>query len=93
MRNETTTEMGRSNNKGRGFKRGGRGYGSDRRNTNNPPKKKTLKDYYFYIGSNKQASDFETTNGFIINHIKKEFKHSLNISDSLRLLVTYDSDT
>ncbi len=36
-------------------------------------KKKTIEDYYFYVGSCKQASDFETTSEFLVNHVKKTF--------------------
>jgi hypothetical protein len=38
-----------------------------------PKKKKTIDDYYFYVGSSKQASDFKTTSEFLINHVKKTF--------------------
>lgn len=52
---------------------------------------KTLEDYNFYIGSAKQASDFETTNKFIINHVKQTYtNYPLDISESLRLLTIYD---
>jgi hypothetical protein len=37
-------------------------------------KKKTLEDYYFYVGSAKQASNYESAADFIINHIKKEYE-------------------
>ena len=28
------------------------------------------RDYYFYLGSNLQASDFEETRDYLINHIE-----------------------
>jgi len=48
--------------------------------------KKTIEDYYFYVGSTKQASDYETTAEFIINHIKKTFDHGNDITEALRML-------
>ena len=35
--------------------------------------KKTIEDYFFYVGSSKQASDYEITTEYVINHIKKLF--------------------
>jgi hypothetical protein len=49
-------------------------------------KKKTIEDYYFYVGSSKQASDFETTSEFLINHIKKTFDRGNDIAEALRKL-------
>ena len=33
--------------------------------------KKTVEDYFFYVGSSKQASDYKITAEFVVNHIKK----------------------
>jgi len=56
---------------------GGRGRKSGRRippQSNKPVnRKKTIEEYYFYIGSSKQASDYETPSEYIINYIKKTF--------------------
>ena len=35
--------------------------------------KKELKDYFYYNGSSEQASDFESTTDFVMNHIKEDF--------------------
>ena len=52
--------------------RGGRGGGSGDSSTLKPSYiKKTVEDYYFYVGSSKQASDYEITAEFVVNHIKK----------------------
>lgn len=75
--------MARNNNRGgrgRGRNsrgRGGRGGGSNSNsssNTASSPKIKKLEDHVYYIGSARQASDFDTTTEFLINHIKKEFE-------------------
>ena len=50
---------------------------------------KKLEDDNFYVGSAKQASDFDTTKDFIINHIKKEYDYPYDISDSKE--VRYES--
>ena len=43
-------------------------------NKNFSKRKKGIEDYVFYIGSNKQASDFETAREYILNHIKTLMK-------------------
>jgi hypothetical protein len=52
--------------------------------------KKTLNDYTFYVGSVKQASDYETTAEFIINHIRKTFDYGNDIGAALEELVPQD---
>jgi hypothetical protein len=32
-----------------------------------------VEDYFFYVGSSKEASDYEITAEFVVNHIKKTF--------------------
>ena len=77
---------GRGGRNGRGgrFNRGGRSArgGSNHSNTNN--KKKTIEDYYYYIGSAKQASDFNLTTDQVINHIKKEYDRGVDVAEALR---------
>jgi hypothetical protein len=85
-----------SYNSGRHGGRGGRGYRNKSSNgrgnrTNNKDfkatnKKKTLEDYYFYVGSAKQASNYESAAYFIINHIKKEYDRGRDIAEPLREL-------
>jgi hypothetical protein len=57
-----------------------------------PKKKKTIEDYFFYVGSSKQASDFETTSEFLINHVKKTFDRGNDIAEALRVLEPQDTD-
>ena len=76
--------MGRFPKRNRSLGRGSQGRGP-RQNTNeNIKTKKKLEDYYFSVGSNKQASDFETTCEFILNHIKKTYTRGNDISEALR---------
>ena len=48
--------------------------------------KKSVNDYNYYLGSSKQASDYETTTEYLINHIKKVFDYGNDIGTSLKLL-------
>lgn len=59
-----------------------------RRFTNKKPekKKKTLTDYVYNIGSSSQASDYETTTDFVINHIKKTYESGRDIANALETL-------
>jgi hypothetical protein len=45
--------------------------------------KKSLTDYNYYLGSARQASDYETTTEFLINHIIKTFDHRSDIGQAL----------
>jgi hypothetical protein len=40
----------------------------------------------YYLGSSKQASDYETTTEYLINHIKKVFDYGNDIGTALKLL-------
>jgi hypothetical protein len=62
--------------------RGGRGRGG-RTITTTTKTKKAIEDYFFYIGSSKQASDYETTSEFVINYIKKTMGTTVMILLSL----------
>jgi hypothetical protein len=79
--------------------RGGRGGRSGGRGGRKPPvpkqeakKKKSVEDYFFYVGSSKQASDFETTSEFLVNHIKKTFDRGNDIAEALRTLKPTDTN-
>ena len=62
------------------------------KNYNNKDKKnKSLEDYAWYVCSTKQASDFEVTTKFIINHIQENFDNSRDIAEALRTLNYSDS--
>ena len=52
------------------------------RNQGREKLKKELKDYYYYTGSSRQASDYESTTDFIINHIKGNFAEGQDIAES-----------
>jgi hypothetical protein len=48
--------------------------------------KKSVNDYNYYLGSAKQASDYEMTTKYLINYIVKTFKYENNIGQALREL-------
>ena len=73
---------------------GGRGRSNDRNQNNTTvQKKKALEDHHFYVGSSKQASDFETTYEFLLNHIKRTYARGNVISKALRTMEDPDEDT
>jgi hypothetical protein len=77
----------------RGHRGGGKGKPRNNRNASKEVKKnKTIDDYFFYVGSNKQASDFETTSEFLINHVKKTFDRGNDVAEALRTLIKEDTD-
>ena len=88
--------MGRSNDRtpGRcGQGRGGRGGSRTSYNPTNTNKRKTIEDYLFYVGSHTQASDFETTYEFVLDHIKRIYTPGNDILESLRSLEAPDTHT
>jgi hypothetical protein len=54
--------------------------------------KKSVNDYYYYLGSAKQASDYEMTTEFLINYIKKTFDYRSDIGRALKELKEVDTD-
>jgi hypothetical protein len=74
---------------GRGGRGQSRGYG-ERTPVKTVVKKKMIADYNYYIGSSKQASNFEITIEFVINHIKKTFEYGHDIGTALKLLELMD---
>ena len=86
---------------GRGKGRNGRGGGpfNNRRNNKGSQgkrserKKKTLTDYNYYLGNSKQASDYEITTEFIINHIKKTYSDGKDIAKALYDLQPINTNT
>jgi hypothetical protein len=54
------------------------------------PQKRTHGDYQYYLGSTKQASDFETTTAYLINHIQKTFTYGKDAAKALENLKPYD---
>jgi hypothetical protein len=77
------------NSHGRPPRAGGRGRGNNNR-SNTSSKKKQLSDYIYYLGSPKQASDYETTTEYLINHIKKTFDFGNDIGTALEMLEPYN---
>jgi hypothetical protein len=55
--------------------------------------KKSVNDYNYYLGSAKQASNYEMTTEFLINLIVKTFKCRNNIGQALRELEYPDPDS
>eukprot|EP00957_Ditylum_brightwellii_P115781 8831408-Ditylum_brightwellii.AAC.1 len=43
-----------------------------------------MEDYSFYVGSPKQASDFNIAYKYVVNHIKKTFDQGNDIAEELR---------
>ena len=84
---------GRGRGKGRGGRGGGR-FNERRKNQQGKRtdrKKKTLADYTYYLGNSRQASDYETTTEFIINHIKKTYTDGKDIAKALYDLEPVDT--
>ena len=56
-------------------------------------KKQFVTDFNYYLGSSKQASDYETTTEFLINHIKKLNDYGNDIGTALDKLESIDTAT
>jgi hypothetical protein len=54
-------------------------------------KKQFVTDFNYYLGSSKQASDYETTTEFLINHIKKLYDYGNDIGTALEKLESVDT--
>jgi len=88
--------------KTRAMKRGTRGSGAASKNVGNPKttvastekktKNKDITDYTYYLGSARQASDYETTTNFVINHIKQTFDFGDDIAQQLKNLQEVETD-
>ena len=48
--------------------------------------KKSVNNYNYYLGSAKQASDYENTTEYLINYIKKVFDYGSGIGTALESL-------
>ena len=69
-----------------------RGFNRNFKKNNNHVRKRGIEDYSFYVGTSKQASDFEISSEFIINYIKRTFERGNDIAESLRTLSLQDTD-
>ena len=78
---------GKQGNRSKDQKRdsSGRGNGKPK-----PNPKKSVGDYVFYLGSSKQASDYETTAEYLINYIQETFDYGQDIAESLSTLEDVD---
>lgn len=87
--------QGKMNNKGRFAKKGqGKGRPQTKGNistTSSAGKKQYVTDFNYYLGSSKQASDYETTTEFLINHIKKLYDYGNDIGSALEKLESIDT--
>jgi hypothetical protein len=74
---------------GRGRGRGGRGRSQGRSNyigsarKENLPSKKSITDWNYYIGSAKQASEFEAITEFLLNYIREQFEFGNDIAKAI----------
>jgi hypothetical protein len=79
-----------------GGERQGQGKGKNNKPSQNKssykPTKKTLNDNIYYLGSAKQAADYEKTTEFLINNIRKTFNMGNNIGTALEELQPFDLD-
>ena len=80
-RGRANSGCGCSNTSGRGNSSTST-YSGGNSKSNYKPSKKTS-DHMYYLGSAKQAADFETTTEFILNHIKKTFNFGNDIATAL----------
>jgi hypothetical protein len=81
---------GRGRGHGRNGRAPARGSGRDSSRKSRTFPKKTLSDYQYYLGSAKQASDYEKTTEFLINYIRKTFTFGNDIGTALEELQPYD---
>ena len=54
--------------------------------------KKNLEDFTFYVDSTKQASNYENTALFMINHTKKDLNRGKDITKALQKLEYKNTD-
>ena len=66
--------------------RGGQGTNNKTHQYKKITPRKSIEGHYFYVGSSKQASNYELTAQFVINHIKKTFDRGLDIAEALQTL-------
>ena len=67
----------------------GRGHDNKKGSTNKTTVK-TVKDYMYYVGSAKQAADYETTTDYLINYVRKTFTFGNDIGTVLETLEEFD---
>jgi hypothetical protein len=77
---------------GRGRHQAGRGSFKTKITGTKTETKKTLTDYNYYLGSAKQASDYENTTDFLINYIKKTYDDGEDVATALKELKELQTD-
>eukprot|EP00957_Ditylum_brightwellii_P051655 3917090-Ditylum_brightwellii.AAC.1 len=55
--------------------------------------KKSLKDHVFFVGTATQASNYQATVDFCINHIILKFEHGNDIAESLCMMMKIKTST
>lgn len=77
--------------RGRGHFRGRGRFNRSSAARNTVKKKTKVEDHVYYLGYATQASDYEITTSFIINHILKTFKRGLDVGTALENLNDMDT--
>ena len=72
--------------------RNGRGCGSRSSTPKQANRTKTITDYNYYVGSTQQASDYNITIEFIINHTEKTYDQGNDIGTSLKDVIPMDEN-
>ena len=65
--------------RGKGGRGKGRYFKGSKKDSKKPEVRKTLADYIYQTGSNKQASDYTVITQFLINHIRKNYDNGDDI--------------
>eukprot|EP00957_Ditylum_brightwellii_P085291 6487060-Ditylum_brightwellii.AAC.1 len=55
--------------------------------------KKSLEDHVVFVGTATQASDYQATVDFCINHIKLKFERGNDVAESLRTMTKIETST
>ena len=55
-------------------------------------KKRTIEEYQFYVGTSRQAADYESTAEFLINYIKMSFNQGNDIAETLTTMIKINTD-
>ena len=72
--------------------RSGRGCGGRSSTPKQANRTKTITDYNCYVGSTQQASDYNITIEFIINHTEKTYDQGNDIGTSLKDVIPMDEN-
>ena len=84
--------MGQDNGKNNRGRRGPSHKKNKNKDQKNTPKRKTLADHIYHVGSAKQASDYVTVTNFIVNYVRRTFDKGDDIARALEDEATYDLD-